>query len=83
MFNFIDIYIFIPVSDCVGRVSSEGAHVLTRHCLQHIVYLSYLYFIICIFRSAMKRVAADLDALDNKKARDKFGNQFVYQISNR
>ena len=58
-------------------------HVLTQHCLQHIVYLSCLYFIICIFRSAMKRVAADMDALDNKKARDKFGNQFVYQISNR
>lgn len=34
-------------------------------------------------KSAMKRVAADMDALANKKARDKFGNQFVYQISNR
>lgn len=31
----------------------------------------------------MKRVAADLDELDNKKARDKFGNQFVYQMSQR
>ncbi|CAC5393518.1 UVSSA [Mytilus coruscus] len=34
-------------------------------------------------RSTMKRVAADLDELDNKKARDKFGNQFVYQMSQR
>lgn len=34
-------------------------------------------------RSAMKKVAAAMDELDNKKARDKFGNQFVYQMSQR
>ena len=31
-----------------------------------------------LFRSSVKRVAATLDAIDHKKFRDKFGDQFNY-----
>ena len=32
------------------------------------------------FRGVMKRVASKLDALDHKRHRDKFGNQFNYSM---
>jgi len=40
------------------------------------MYSKFMHY--CIFRSSVKKVAKILDGMDQRKFRDKFGDQFNY-----